>query len=485
MACLAATSFDEPVSYLMEAYGWPRSWSRARLRRIEADEMSKTGSTRFLRLASAIALVLAIGLLWFVVAREASRKALYLEYEAYRASMAILDEYRRDQSFVPDYDARVLGFGLYSTEGGVVARFGTAPERVDPLPPAPSRLNSDRSGLPGNLYARLSSSGDSIRLIRASGLGGQGRGMGRGRQDSLMPGMERQAAPFTSIYFTWIEYSASGGSTERLQLYFAAGFASVALIVLFLLLLRLGSRNEAMRMREMENRELIQLGEAARTLVHEIKNPLGILRIQTARLRRGGGDAASLASITDIMEGEIQRLSLLADRIREFLQSGKVKLVRLDLAAFVESFADRYADLSEHGAELKIETPDAEGAWVLADAEKLLMAMDNLMRNAIEAVETAPAGEKRILLRIFPRDMRWCVSVSDTGPGVSPDLRSRIFDPFFTTKERGSGIGLALARNFAQACGGSLEYEGSDGPGAVFVLSLPRDKESRRLDGAP
>lgn len=447
--------------------------------------MSKTGSTRFLRLASGIALALAVGLLWFVVAREASRKALYLEYEAYRASISILDEYRRDQSFLPDYDERVLGFGLYSTEGSAVARFGTAPERVGPLSSTASRLNSDRSGLPGSLFARISPSGNSIRLIRASGLGGQGRimGMGRGRQDSLMPGMDRQAAASTGLYFTWIEYSDSGGSAERLQLYLAAGFATAALIVLYLLLLRLGSRNEAMRTREMENRELIQLGEAARTLVHEIKNPLGILRIQTARLRRGGGDSASMASVMDIMEGEIQRLSLLADRIREFLQSGKIKLARLDLAAFVAAFADRYADLSEQGAELRIETPEGGGAWVLADADKLLMALDNLVRNAIEALETAPTGEKRILLRVFARDMRWCVSVADTGPGVSPDLRSRIFDPFFTTKEKGSGIGLALARNFAQACGGSLEYEGNETGGAVFVLSLPRGKESWRREG--
>ncbi|HEY9055015.1 MAG TPA: HAMP domain-containing sensor histidine kinase [Rectinemataceae bacterium] len=435
--------------------------------------MNKSASVQFVRLASALVLVLAIGLLWFVVAREASRKDLYLEYEAYRASITILDEYRRDQSFVPDFDPRIIGFGFYSIDGRALSRFGSAPAKMSDPPVSISRDSADRSGLPGNFSVSFSPSRDSIRLIRASGMGGQARimGLGRNRRDLPIPGAATQ-------YFTWIEYSAAGGAAERLQLILAAVFTTVALIVLFVLLLRLGARNEAMQRRELENRELIQLGEAARTLVHEIKNPLGILRIQTARLRRGGGDPSSLAGAVDIMDGEIQRLSLLADRIRDFLRSGRVSLARVDLKAFLESFAIRYADLAGSGAELQIELPSVDGAWVLADEDKLLMAMDNLMRNAIEAVEAKHEGEKLIRMRLFSRDARWCVSVADSGAGVSAELRSRIFDPFFTTKEKGSGIGLALARSFAQACGGNLEYEGSEGAGAVFVLSLPRAKEA-------
>jgi signal transduction histidine kinase len=472
--------------------------------------MKKNSSTRILLAASALVLATSLGLLWFVTARESARRDLLLEYEAFRASSAIVDEYRRDQSFVPTSDLKVLGFGFYASDGSAIKTFGGAPASIDlaSLPKA-GRPDLGGSDIPGNVAVSFPADGASIRLLRASGMGGPGHmgapgmglgmglGMGRGRQGPEFPApLEKQIAPqfaepLSSLsvpYFTWIEYSAQGYRVERIELRLAAALISLALAGLYLLLFRTFRRNEVLKAWEIETRELLQLGEAARTLVHEIKNPLGIMRIQTAKIRRAAQDGP-VSESAEVIEGEILRLSGLADRIRDFLKSGQAKLEPIELTAFLKKFSERYSDLGDSGIVLALELPagseassrtaaevapqPSPKALAEADGEKLFTALDDLLRNAIEAVESQPEGKRRITIRLSGDERSWKIAVADSGPGIPEGLAARIFDPFFTTKEKGSGIGLPLARSLIQACGGSLVYQGGQkGEGAVFVLSL-------------
>ena len=458
--------------------------------------MKKNSPSRLLLAASALVLVACLGLLWLVVTRENQRRDLLLEYEAFRASSAIVDEYRRDETFTPASDAKVLGFGFYTLDGSSVRTYGKAPDSLDlaSLPKA-REGGSGSPGFPGNVSVSFSAGGASIRLVRSSGTGGGGPGrmmggaggmrpgMGRSRQGQGYPGPVLPAAPpppqglsssFSVPYYTWIEYSAKGYSMERLELRLAAVIISLALAGFYFLLLRSFRRNEALQARAIETRELIQLGEAARTLVHEIRNPLGIMRIQTAKLRRATR-AASISESAEAIEGEILRLSNLADRIRDFLKSGQAKLEPIELRDFLARFVDRYGDLGDSGIALELELPAAAAppSVAEADSDKLITALDDLLRNAIEAVAGQPEGKRRISIRLSGAERSWRLTVSDSGPGVPADVVGRIFDPFFTTKEKGSGIGLPLARSLVEACGGNLDYKGGQkGEGAVFVITL-------------
>jgi len=468
--------------------------------------------------ASAFVLLSAIGLLWVIVVRETQRKDLLLEYEAFRASSAIVDEYRSDQSFIPEGDDRIRGFGFYRLDGSSFQRYGSAPETISIRDQLLARRQEGQSGdLPAGISVTFSKDRKTINLLRYSGLQNPARmmgngnvapgmGMGRGRQ---VPQTGQETAPLPQSlaqplapgilsslggsYFIWMEYSAEGFSKERLQFVLVAALITAALVGLYVLLILAFRHNEDLKIREAETRELVQLGEAARTLVHEIKNPLGIMRIQTAKIRRAapGADPADgregtegaarrglqLRESADIIEGEIMRLSGLADRIREFLKSGPARRDPVDLVLFLDSFCGRYRDLADSGIELLPEIAAENHAMVLADPEKLVIVLDNLLRNAIEAVEALPQGRKRISLRLFRRESSWVIAVIDSGEGISPEVRGRIFDPFFTTKEKGSGIGLALSKRLVESFGGIIAYEGGEsGAGAVFTVALKEEK---------
>jgi signal transduction histidine kinase len=124
--------------------------------------------------------------------------------------------------------------------------------------------------------------------------------------------------------------------------------------------------------------------------------------------------------------------------------------------------------LAESGIDFVREIDPGESAYARADEEKLVIALDNIVQNAMEAVQRKPDGERIVCLRIFRKEGCWIISVADSGDGIPSEARQRIFDPFFSTKEKGSGIGLALAKRFVESFGGALALE-----------TTPRDTTSR------
>lgn len=466
--------------------------------------MKKKSSLLLYILALAV-MVATVGLLWVVIIRESERRNLMLEYEAFKASSVVIDEYRRDSSFSPKNDPRIKGVGFYSVDGTAIQKYGTAPARMT----IPARLKFPGSGESGavpasNLLSVISADRNSIELFRYLGPQtagrGMGMGMGRGRQsflanpppnpyspNSLPPGSADPGllSNLNTPLYVWIEYSADSYFKARNSLYFAAFFISAVLLILFGFLTILFQHNESLKEKEMANRELVQLGEAARTLAHEIKNPLGIMRIQTARIRRAAAEKedsartglekneAIIFASAENIDKEIMRLSSLTDRIREFLKADPTDFHDINLVTFLRSFKERYRHLEDEGIALSLELPDVAEAVVQADQSRLESVLDNLLTNAKEACSAISSEDKRIAVRLYLQSKYWCVAIMDNGPGIPKELESRIFTPFFTTKEKGSGIGLAFAKKIMQSFRGDLIYEGSQESGAVFVLKFP------------
>jgi two-component system sensor histidine kinase HydH len=441
----------------------------------------RKNSVRFV-LASAIALGALIGLVWAVILREAEARKVTEEFEALRMATGLAEAFMEDPNF-SELGESVIGFGLYSRKGEAIVRRGSAPQTYP----------YGESELP---MAERTRGGGAILMVRPIGAWAlKAPGMMRGRMRPRMmaeplPAAPRANPPGPGRAFdgspseepaagpqpwmagnpprvVWLEYRLrSEARREEAALYGIAAMVSIVLAALYFLLLVFYRRNAELSERDARNRELVELGGAARTLVHEIKNPLAVIRIQTAAMRRQipGEALPRVEAASRIIDEEVERLSSLSDRIREFLKSGEGDAREIDLSAFLRDYAARYRAGAE-GFELSPLPPQAR---VRIDPERLGEALDNLVSNAREA---DPGRSPTV--ELGRRGKRWEIEVLDRGSGIPPELAGRVFEPFFTTKEKGSGIGLALSRRIVEEVGGSLTYRGRQGGGSIFTVSLP------------
>jgi signal transduction histidine kinase len=210
------------------------------------------------------------------------------------------------------------------------------------------------------------------------------------------------------------------------------------------------------RRQELEQERLRAFRETARHIAHEMRAPLGALRLASRQLT---GDSAAVEVLSD----ETGRLEAMAREFSEFgrLPEGPRAPVEMGelIDRVVAGCVPRDCPVARN-----VE-PDL---LVQGHYEPLRRAVENLVRNAV-----AFTGDRGIAVRARRADGTVEVTVRDHGPGVPPDLQNRIFEPYFTTRHDGTGLGLALVRQTALAHGGSVSVTAAPGGGATFVLTLP------------
>lgn len=209
----------------------------------------------------------------------------------------------------------------------------------------------------------------------------------------------------------------------------------------------------------------------ARTLAHELRNPLAGLRGAAQLLKRELADPEQRACL-DVIVQEADRLAALADRLLETKDDRRREAVNIH--AITEHV--RRIAAAEHRALSFERDYDPSLPELQGDRERLIQAVLNLVRNAIEAdarqIILRTRAERRC--RIGARSVRLAVrlDVQDDGRGVPHALAERIFLPLVSGRERGSGLGLSLALSVALEHQGSLTYRSEPGR-TVFTLLLP------------
>ena len=163
--------------------------------------------------------------------------------------------------------------------------------------------------------------------------------------------------------------------------------------------------------------------------------------------------------------GFVDRYRLVADTPPPIRAPVRLDAFARDITRLMAgSFAAAKAELT-----LQVDPPELE---VEADRSLLEQAVINLLKNALDASRggTAP----KVALACAAAEDQVVITVRDNGEGVPPDRLETIFVPFYTSRSGGSGIGLSLARQIAQAHGGQLTVRNNDDGGATFEMSLPR-----------
>ena len=203
------------------------------------------------------------------------------------------------------------------------------------------------------------------------------------------------------------------------------------------------------------------MGQAARTLTHEIKNPLSAIKLQLALLKRES--PPELMDDIALIDSETRRLVALTDKVSDFLRNPRGNPANADLVETMRKLVQVFS----HQIEL---VADIEPAVVYFDADRLRSVLENLLKNAVEATEDGSPVECEISI---DKRKQYHVYVRDRGIGIDAGEIRKIFDPFYTTKINGSGIGLAITRQFVEAAGGSISLYPRIGGGTVAEIVIP------------
>lgn len=230
-----------------------------------------------------------------------------------------------------------------------------------------------------------------------------------------------------------------------------------------LLVRSLWNRRVALQARLADKRQLESLGEMAAVMAHEMRNPLASLKGNLQLLAERFRDDERAHAKVERVVGEATRLEQLTNSLLTFIRSGRIELKSADPVAIIERVR-----LQTSSTAIVVDADKAPPLWTF-DPDRVEEAVTNLLVNAVD-VSPQPGS---IQVQVVERAGALEVSVRDQGPGFQGDIE-RLFEPFTTTKTRGTGLGLAVSRQIAEAHGGTLTATNHAAGGAVVVLRLPR-----------
>ncbi|MFT3713049.1 MAG: ATP-binding protein [Archangium sp.] len=221
-----------------------------------------------------------------------------------------------------------------------------------------------------------------------------------------------------------------------------------------------------------EQEKMAALGTAASLIAHEVKNSLNGLQAATSLLESGGDGGL----VSHTVKGQVERLGHLARSLLSFSKPSESRRVPVELDALVNETVQALSTLPEWPeAKVSLElTPQ-----VRLDSDPLLLttAVDNLVRNAIEAVVAAKdlgkVSAPAVTVRVKRVDAKSAeLEVEDNAGGAPSELEEKLGQPFFTTKPRGIGLGLSMTLRAVETLGGKLTFERL-ASGSRFKITLP------------
>jgi signal transduction histidine kinase len=226
---------------------------------------------------------------------------------------------------------------------------------------------------------------------------------------------------------------------------------------------------------------LAERGLTAAVLAHEIRNPLAALRFQLHSLKRGAGDAERVGAAASTIEEELIRIQRLVDDYLKHEKAVTLHLQSVDLQEEARKLQTLMGELLQSSGARLLVTAPATPVRVACDPHALRQVLMNLVLNAQQAMGKGGT----ITLHIARDESSGIIQVTDTGPGIPPEIKDRLFKPFQTTKPEGTGIGLALVKRFADNFGGTVSVESEPGRGASFRLALPLAPEDKTEPATP
>lgn len=250
-------------------------------------------------------------------------------------------------------------------------------------------------------------------------------------------------------------------------------------------------------------RQLAALGEMAAGIAHEVRNPLGSIRLYASALAQDLTGRPEEQSLATRIIGAVGRLNAVVGDVLTFAREIVVRDQDIEASELIRDSIEACADVwSAAGIEVCCRGVAPVGAVVRCDPALTHQALVNVLRNAAEAMGESEADHERALtIRAERRDTvnaqgereaMIAIIVRDTGPGVPAEALDRLFNPFFTTRHTGTGLGLAIVHRIVDAHGGRVSIRNNsevtgDGAarGAYVEVLLPSADELNQQEETP
>lgn len=377
---------------------------------------------------------------------------LELENSTERAFNAVLMAFRDSDSPIESVMAEysINGVGIYSASGNLLYSAGSVYPRL------PVNLFSSMESNKGtSSLLSFDSRSNVVEYIRAS-------------SQAVIPTTESILLPIRNISLSYpniiyLSIDASSYSDELVRLRILSLVLLLVTLLVYILVLYVYRQNKKYKALLVRQESLVSLGEAARTLTHEIKNPLSAITIQIALLKR----TVAKENMEDLytIEHETKRLIELTDKVSDFLRKPLGEPKRIDAVKEIKELFPLFKD------EIIYEPESLGSVFTEFDPNRFRSVFENLIKNAIEATREGDVPEVSISIRRV-RKGKFEIAVKDRGVGIDAKDQKKIFDPFFTTKIHGSGIGLSISMQFVKAVGGELVLKRRSGGGTAAIVTL-------------
>ena len=232
--------------------------------------------------------------------------------------------------------------------------------------------------------------------------------------------------------------------------------------------------------RRAEELTLSSLGRLSASIAHEIRNPLAAIRYSAQLLAESEKMDAADQRMVEIINNHCVRLNEIIENILQLSRRERSRPETLDLGRWAQGFVDEYKLGNDIGNDtLRVVVGGATAVAAVADPQQLQQVVWNLVQNALR-YGRLPGEPARVMVIVRNGEHgEPILEVTDRGPGIAPKVAAQIFEPFYTTHEYGTGLGLYLARQMAEANQASLEYVRVAGGGSCFRLVLTPAQTAR------
>lgn len=213
--------------------------------------------------------------------------------------------------------------------------------------------------------------------------------------------------------------------------------------------------------------------EMAQQVAHEIKNPLTPMKLSIQYLMQTvGSDPERLQQlvprVSETLLEQVDNLSTIATEFSNFGTLPKANNAKVNLNEVVASVHDLFRKRDD--LEINLYVP-IEDLWVFVDRNYMIRVLNNLIKNAIQAIPADRDGKIDIILKKVDDNAQ--IIIRDNGIGIPDDMKEKVFEPNFTTKSSGTGLGLAICASLLESFNGVIYFETKPGKGTEFFVDLP------------